>query len=31
MRSLICLQHPNWDETLNAIQELGGKAGVGMC
>jgi hypothetical protein len=29
MRSLICLEHPNWDATLKTIQDLGGKAGIG--
>jgi hypothetical protein len=28
MRSLMCVRHPNWDETLQAIQEQGGKAGT---
>ncbi|KAJ7764293.1 hypothetical protein B0H16DRAFT_1799720 [Mycena metata] len=27
MRSLLCLEHPNWDLTLNTIREKGGKAG----
>ncbi|KAJ6456641.1 hypothetical protein C8R47DRAFT_1165259 [Mycena vitilis] len=27
MRSLLCLEHPNWDGTLAAIEEKGGKAG----
>lgn len=29
MRSLACIKHPNWDETINYIQEHGGKAGTG--
>ncbi|KAJ7878362.1 hypothetical protein B0H14DRAFT_3130023 [Mycena olivaceomarginata] len=27
MRSLFCLRHPNWDDTISAIQTTGGKAG----
>ena len=27
MHSLICMTHDNWDGTLKAIEELGGKAG----
>ncbi|KAF7328552.1 hypothetical protein MVEN_02542900 [Mycena venus] len=26
MRSLVCMEHPDWDATLETIQELGGKA-----
>ena len=29
MRSLICTTHENWDRTLKAIEELGGKPGKG--
>lgn len=29
MRSLICLQHDNWEGTIQKILELGGKAGFG--
>lgn len=28
MRSLVCIEHPNWDETLRRIKESG-KAGAG--
>ncbi|KAG6913872.1 hypothetical protein DXG01_003763 [Tephrocybe rancida] len=27
MRSLVCIEHASWDETLRAIEEEGGKAG----
>ncbi|KAJ7201931.1 hypothetical protein C8J57DRAFT_1102564 [Mycena rebaudengoi] len=27
MRSLLCIEHPNWDATLAKIREKGGKAG----
>lgn len=27
MRSLICVEHPNWDQTIAEIQKEGGKAG----
>jgi hypothetical protein len=30
MRSLICMVHEDWDGTLLAIKEKGGKAGRGM-
>ncbi|KAF8186521.1 hypothetical protein K438DRAFT_1596387 [Mycena galopus ATCC 62051] len=26
MRSLVCMEHPDWDATLETIRELGGKA-----
>lgn len=29
MQSLVCIEHPNWDETLVAIQKEGGKSGHG--
>lgn len=29
MRSLICMEHDNWDETIAEIKEKGGKAGLG--
>ena len=29
MRSLICMEHPNWDQTIAEIQKEGGKAGQG--
>lgn len=29
MRSLTCMTHHNWDGTIQAIEELGGKAGLG--
>lgn len=29
MRSLMCLTHHDWDGTVKAIQERGGKAGAG--
>jgi hypothetical protein len=29
MRSLVCVRHDSWDETLQAIQVEGGKAGAG--
>lgn len=31
MRSLMCLEHPDWDGTLRAIEKQGGKAGQGIC
>jgi hypothetical protein len=31
MRSLFFLRHPNWDDTISAIQTTGGKAGKGVC
>jgi hypothetical protein len=31
MRSLICMRHPSWDETIVEIQIQGGKAGNSMC
>ncbi|KAG6815700.1 hypothetical protein H0H93_009153, partial [Arthromyces matolae] len=30
MRSLICMEHTSWDETLQIIEEKGGKAGKGV-
>lgn len=30
MRSLLCMRHPCWDETIASIQTLGGKAGRGV-
>lgn len=30
MRSLICLEHPDFDGTLRRIESEGGKAGSGM-
>lgn len=30
MRSLICVQHEDWDGTIQSIRDLGGKAGNGM-
>lgn len=30
MRSLVCLEHPNWDETLISIENEGGIAGASM-
>lgn len=29
MRSLLCVKHGNWDETLELIRQHGGKAGKG--
>lgn len=29
MRSLLCLEHPDWEGTLQAIRDRGGKAGNG--
>jgi hypothetical protein len=29
MRSLVCVEHPKWDGTLDQIQQEGGKPGVG--
>lgn len=29
MRSLLCVEHDNWDETLELIRQQGGKAGNG--
>lgn len=29
MRSLICVQHSDWDGTIEKIRHLGGKAGAG--
>ena len=29
MRSLLCVSHPDWDGTLELIQQKGGKAGEG--
>jgi hypothetical protein len=31
MRSLVCVEHPNFDGTVQAIVEKGGKAGLGTC
>lgn len=30
MRSLVCIEHPDWDGTLVQIENEGGKAGKGM-
>jgi hypothetical protein len=29
MRSLMCVEHNNWDATVREIEEVGGKAGSG--
>lgn len=29
MRSLVCIEHPDWDGTIEQIKTLGGKAGRG--
>jgi hypothetical protein len=31
MRSLLCMEHSNWEGTLAAIEQKGGKAGQGAC